>query len=80
MTNSEIAISVKLLFGAKFPLFQKCDVNGYNANEVFKFLRKKTPSMNKKECTRHVPWNFAKWLVDPDGNVIEYYNPMKSTK
>jgi glutathione peroxidase-family protein len=43
---------VKLLFGAKFPLFEKCDVNGENTNEVFRFLRKNTPSMNKKDNTR----------------------------
>lgn len=31
--------------------------------------------MKNNNEIKHVPWNFAKFLLDSDGNVIKYYNP-----
>ena len=56
-----------------------CDVNGINANHVFKYLRMNTKELGNglPGLARQVPWNFAKWLVDKDGKVILYLDPSK---
>ena len=60
--------------GATFPIMEKCDVNGENAHIIFKKLRKNTECFYNKETgkIRSVPWNFAKFVLDEDGNVIMY--------
>ena len=61
-------------YDVKFPMFSKCKVNGLEANEVFKFLRAKTPQLVEHHHNRdndianftikEIPGNFAKFLVD----------------
>jgi glutathione peroxidase len=57
----------------------KSDVNGKHANDVFKFLRLNSRLRGKKIC-----WNFGKFLVDRQGNVVEYYGfsrfPLEMTR
>ena len=57
---------------------QSCDVNGDDAHEIFKYLRSHTKQLeyylNDTE-TRQVPWNFCKWIVDKDGEVLMYLDP-----
>lgn len=57
----------------------KSDVNGKNANDVFKFLRKNSRLRGKRIC-----WNFGKFIVDRSGNVVEYYGfgryPLEMTR
>eukprot|EP00347_Sterkiella_histriomuscorum_P015773 403355735 len=50
---------------ANFPMFEKVKVNGSDAHEVFQFLKEKAG------ITR-IEWNFGKFLVDSEGQVIEY--------
>ena len=63
--------------GAHFPLLAKCDVNGQNAHEVFKFLRNNTECFKNLNTgkIKNIPWNFSKFIVDSEGNVIKYLNP-----
>ncbi len=58
-------------YGVTFPLFSKVDVNGENAHELFKYLRKETKGL----LGDAVKWNFTKFLVDQEGNVIKRYAP-----
>ena len=61
----------------------KSDVNGPNANNVYKYLRMNARNFtpNAKSQYRLVPWNFSKFLVTSDLSVIEFYNPLvKSTE
>lgn len=54
--------------GVTFPLMKKSDVNGDDANEVFKWLKgEKSGFMG---LTR-VKWNFEKFLVDQNGQVVQ---------
>ncbi|CDW86833.1 glutathione peroxidase [Stylonychia lemnae] len=53
------------IYKAEFPLFEKCKVNGEDAHEVFKFLKEKA-NLNRIE------WNFGKFLVDQNGQLIKY--------
>ena len=59
-----------------FFLFEKGDVNGENAQKTYQILRSRSSLHNKETGkTAEIPWNFAKFLVDADGNVIEYFDP-----
>ena len=44
-TNAEIKKTVSEKFGVKFPILEKCDVNGPNAHDVFKWLRSNTKEL-----------------------------------
>lgn len=59
-------------FGVSFPLFQKIDVNGGNAHPLYRYLTKAVPGIFG---TEGVKWNFTKFLVDRNGNVVKRYPP-----
>ena len=52
---------------------KKTDVNGGDADDVYKYLRG-TSDLNGG----NIPWNFAKFLVNKDGDVVAYYGPQRS--
>ena len=58
--------------GVTFPVMQKTDVNGENADPAFKYLRDNS-SMNGG----NIMWNFAKFLVNADGDVVATYPPTR---
>ena len=60
-------------YGVTFPVFEKVDVNGANTHSVFSFLKNE-----KKGFFDDIKWNFAKFLVDRDGLVIQRYLPTTS--
>lgn len=72
--DSEIIEFARVKMGAKFPLMQKCDVNGETAHPVFKRLRKTTECFYNKQTKKikNIPWNFSKFLVDSNGTVVAY--------
>jgi glutathione peroxidase len=53
-------------YGVSFPLFQKVDVKGANAHPLFKYLEQVLG-------VSAIQWNFAKYLVDGNGNVVKRY-------
>ena len=58
-------------FGVTFPLFSKIDVNGDDAHPLFKWLRSEKGGVLGDK----VKWNFTKFLVGRDGQVIARYAP-----
>ncbi|CAN7052600.1 unnamed protein product [Brassica rapa subsp. trilocularis] len=58
-------------FKAEYPVFQKVRVNGQNAAPVYKFLKSKKPSF----LGSRIKWNFTKFLVGRDGQVMDRYGP-----
>jgi glutathione peroxidase len=54
----------------KIVFFEKGDVNGANAREVFSFLKEQLPF---EDGTTNVMWNFGKFLVDREGNPAERF-------
>ncbi|XP_024012947.1 probable glutathione peroxidase 5 isoform X2 [Eutrema salsugineum] len=58
-------------FKAEYPVFQKVRVNGQNAAPVYKFLKSKKPTF----LGTRIKWNFTKFLVGKDGQVIDRYGP-----
>merc|ERR1712100_564868 len=57
-------------YGVEFPVTEKVDVNGPNARPFFKYLKEKGP---KSFLGNDAKWNFEKFLVDRDGNVVKRY-------
>ena len=52
-------------------MFEKGDVNGANAREVFSFLKEKLPH---KDGSTNVMWNFEKFLIDHEGNPTKRFS------
>lgn len=58
-------------YGVTFPIFAKIDVNGEHADPLFVFLKEQKKGL----LSKNIKWNFAKFLVDGEGNVVERYAP-----
>lgn len=69
-TAEEIA-SFAAGYGAKFPIFQKIDVNGINTHPLWKYLKEQKGELLGSD----IKWNFAKFLVGGDGQVLGRYAP-----
>jgi glutathione peroxidase len=70
--EAEIASFCEINYGVTFPMFAKVDVNGATAHPLFAYLKKAKPGLLGSEA---IKWNFTKFLVDPEGNVVERYAP-----
>ena len=71
--GSEVEIQqfCQLNYGVTFPVFSKIEVNGRNAHPLYKYLRvQKKSSLGSK-----IEWNFAKFLIGRDGNLVNRYAP-----
>jgi glutathione peroxidase len=71
----EIEQFCSLNFGVTFPLFSKVDVNGADTHPLFAQLKKGAPGVLGTEA---IKWNFTKFLVDRQGNVVERFAPNDS--
>ncbi|QKV54701.1 glutathione peroxidase [Comamonas antarctica] len=68
----EIAGFCERHFGVQFPLMEKIDVNGANAHPLYRWLEAQAPGLLGSKA---IKWNFTKFLVDRDGQVIRRYAP-----
>ena len=66
----EIAEFCKINFGVTFPLMQKIDVNGPDASPLFDWMKKEQKGIMG---TTAIKWNFTKFLIDREGNVVKRY-------
>lgn len=71
-TEDQIAQFCELTYQTSFPLFAKIDVNGDNAHPLFTHLKKQAPGLLG---TEGIKWNFTKFLVDKNGQVVKRYAP-----
>ncbi|MCE3009814.1 MAG: glutathione peroxidase [Proteobacteria bacterium] len=71
----EIQNFCKLTYDISFPLMSKIDVNGDKAHPVYSWLKSSAPGLLGTEA---IKWNFTKFLVGPDGQVIKRYAPQTS--
>lgn len=69
-TASQIQSFCESRFGVTFPLFEKVDVNGSNAHPLFQYLTKTAPGLLGSEA---IKWNFTKFLVDRNGQVVKRF-------
>ncbi len=71
-TNAEIHEFCRLTYGVTFQLMNKIKVNGDDADEFYKFLKRAAPgSMG----TEFIKWNFTKFLIDRQGQVVKRFGP-----
>ena len=66
----EIAGFCQKNYGVTFPMFAKIDVNGEHAHPLYQYLKKAAPGLLGSEG---IKWNFTKFLVNRQGEVIERY-------
>jgi glutathione peroxidase len=71
-SNDEIASFCQLNYGVSFPMMAKTDVNGSDAHPLYKWLTAEAPGILG---TKAIKWNFTKFLVGKDGQVIKRYAP-----
>jgi glutathione peroxidase len=76
-SNDEIMEFCQLNYGVSFPMFGKIEVNGANADPLFKHLKKAAPGALG---TEGIKWNFTKFLIDRSGNVVKRYAPKDTPK
>ncbi len=90
-TDEEIVSFCQLTYGTTFKTFSKIEVNGKNADPLFTFLKQEGPSGfdSEKELSvkekllnltqnvmgNDIKWNFTKFLVDQEGNVVSRFAP-----
>ncbi len=90
-TNDEIVNFCKLNYGVSFQTFGKLKVNGKEADPLYVYLKEQAPKdfENDKAGAFHkvledlsqvvlgseIKWNFTKFLVDRDGNIVNRFGP-----
>ena len=71
-SNDKIAEFCQLNYGVSFPMMAKVDVNGASAVPLYQWLCAEAPGLLG---TKAIKWNFTKFLVGKDGQVLKRYAP-----
>ena len=71
-SNEEILEFCTSNFGVTFPMFSKIDVKGRNMHPLYEYLT--SESLNGKMDSK-VSWNFQKYLIDRNGELVEVISP-----
>ena len=75
-TGEEIHTACVLRFNIAFPQFEKIDVNGKEEHPLYRYLKDNCPVKKGKS----IKWNFTKFLVDREGNVVDRFEPTEKPK
>ncbi|MFD1038314.1 glutathione peroxidase [Virgibacillus byunsanensis] len=70
-TDAEISNFCQRNYGVSFKMLSKVDVKGDHAHPLFVYLTQQAKGL----ITKQIKWNFTKFLVDKNGEVIERYAP-----
>lgn len=70
--DGEIASFCQKNYGVSFPMFSKIEVNGEGTAPLYQELKQKAPGIMG---TKGIKWNFTKFLVNRDGEVLSRYAP-----
>ena len=76
-SNDEIAEFCQLNYGVTFPMMAKVDVNGSDADPLFTYLTAEAPGFLG---SKKIKWNFTKFLIGRDGEVIKRFSPQDDPK
>lgn len=71
-SDEQISEFCELNYGVTFPMFSKIDVNGPDTHPLFEHLKSAAKGVLGSE---KIKWNFTKFLVDKEGNVVKRYAP-----
>ncbi|MEW6711057.1 MAG: glutathione peroxidase [Candidatus Riflebacteria bacterium] len=72
-TNEEIITFCRTTYGVTFPVFEKISVAGDDQHPLYRFL---TSDATNPGHSGKISWNFNKFLIDRNGNVIARYGSM----
>ena len=72
-SSEEIKEFCSTTYGVTFPLYEKVDVNGENRHPVYDVL---TKVKDDEGADGDVRWNFEKFLLSPDGDVVARFSPV----
>lgn len=75
-SSEEIHNACVLRFAIAFPQFEKIEVNGDKEHPLYTFLKENCPVKKGKK----IKWNFTKFLVDREGNVVNRFEPTAKPK
>ena len=70
--NADIAEFCQANYGVGFPMMGKIEVNGEGADHIYQWLKGEKPGFLG---TEGIKWNFTKFLIGKDGQVIQRYAP-----
>ncbi|MDC3417068.1 glutathione peroxidase [Aquibacillus salsiterrae] len=70
-SGADIEQFCKTNYGVSFPIFRKIDVKGKNIHPLFQYLINQAPGF----LFNQVKWNFTKFLIDRNGQVVKRYAP-----
>jgi glutathione peroxidase len=76
-SNDDIASFCQVNYGVSFPMMAKVKVNGQDAHPLWQWLKGEKSGLLGTEA---IKWNFTKFLVGRDGQVIKRYAPKDSPK
>ncbi len=71
-TEEEIQSFCSLTYDVSFPMFAKIKVNGDDAHPIYKYLKAEKPGVLG---TEGIKWNFTKFLIGKNGEVVQRYAP-----
>ncbi len=71
-TNEEIKKFCDIKYGVTFKIFNKIHVNGSKSDPIYQFLKEQSPGV---AGTTQIKWNFTKFLINKNGEVIERFSP-----
>ncbi|MDB5743029.1 MAG: Glutathione peroxidase [Polaromonas sp.] len=71
--DSEIASFCQANYGVSFPMMRKIDVNGPTAHPLYQWLTTAAPGLLGSKA---IKWNFTKFLIGKEGQVIKRYAPL----
>lgn len=75
--DAQISEFCELNYGVSFPVMTKVDVNGADAHPLFSYLKQQAPGVLGSKA---IKWNFTKFLVDQQGQVVKRYAPTTKPK
>ena len=76
-SDSEIQQFCSMTYNVTFPVLAKVDVNGGNTDPVYQFMKEKAPGLLGSEA---IKWNFTKFLIGKNGEVLKRYAPNTEPK
>ena len=72
-TSDEIKTFCETNYGVEFPLFEKIEVNGDGRHPLYEQL---TAKADAEGNAGDIQWNFEKFLVSPEGEIVQRFRPM----
>ncbi|MCF8889010.1 MULTISPECIES: glutathione peroxidase [Priestia] len=76
-SSNDIEQFCELNYGVSFPMFAKVDVKGAHAHPLFTYLTEQAPGLLG---SKGIKWNFTKFLVNRQGEVVKRYAPQTAPK